>query len=397
MSSDPTRYPPDTEPKSVGGWWRRNKATLMPLVTALAAALIGSVLTYVGVPPRVTETVTEVIRYVEAPAPEGGTDGHSFGWLADQDQIAANLDPVRTTQFAATPAGQVAQGDEDVFLYRTVRKVNARGPPWYPNINQGSVGCCVGAGSKHGTDVVQATAIASGQQFEWKPASAEVIYSMSRIDVGGGQIRGDGSVGRWACEAMKNGALAPMEKIGAHDLTQFSPARARQWGSTGVPREVKDVAKGHPVKGAALVKSAVDVKRAIGQSYPVVVCSDVGFNNRDGSVGTRDKDGFCAARGTWPHCMCFIGWRNGSRPGALCLNSWGDTAHGGPVWPDDQPVAAFWVEEATVQRMVSQGDSFALSDVQGFPARNPKPDWFARVEPRQPAPAAREVVFALAP
>ena len=39
------------------------------------------------------------------------------------------------------------------------------------------------------------TAIASGAAFEWKPASAEVIYAGSRIDVGGGQIRGDGSVG----------------------------------------------------------------------------------------------------------------------------------------------------------------------------------------------------------
>ena len=400
MSTDkPQPADESPEPAAWLTWLKANRKTIIWLITVIAG-LVGSWKsgqTFAPTPPSeiVEKVIEKPVLVPDDRAPQADRD-HGFGWLRDQDQIDKNLDPQQTLQFAATPAGQAAMGDEDVFLYRAVRKVNNRGPPWYPNINQGNVGCCVGAGSKHGTDIVQATAIASGQQFEWKPASAEVIYSVSRVDVGGGQIRGDGSVGRWACEALRTGSLAPMERIGSYDLSTFSPARARQWGSSGVPSEVKAIAKQHPVKGAALCKTAVDVKRAIAQGYPVVVCSDVGFNNPNGSVGTRDKDGFIKPRGTWPHCMCFIAWRTGTRPGALCLNSWGDSAHGGPVWPEDQPVAAFWVDEPVADRMVRQGDSFALSDVLGFPARNPKPDWFVKANGNLPARPVREQSFALA-
>ena len=96
---------------------------------------------------------------------------------------------------------------------------------------------------------------------------------------------------------------------------------------------------------------------------------------------TRDKDGFAKPQGRWAHCMCFIAVRGGDRPGAFCLNSWGDLAHTGPVWPADAPVAGFWVDADVVEQMVKQQDSYALSDTTGFPAR--EIDWFAgrKVEP----------------
>jgi hypothetical protein len=359
-------------------WWQEYKPLIQWAVIAIVSALVGVICGWEckPVPPP---TVVERPVIVEANA-----DGaHSFGWVESADQIAENLDPAKTLQFRDTPAGKAVLGDEDVFLYRAVRKVNNKGPPWYPNVNQQNVGCCVGCGFKHGADVVQATAIAAGQRFEWKPNAVEAIYAGSRVEVGQGRIRGDGSLGSWAAQWMKSrGGMIPMEKFGQYDLTTFSPARARQWGYSGVPDSLESVARQHAVKGTALVTSALDVKRAIAQGYPVAVCSNVGFNNRDGGIGTRDAQGFCVARGSWPHCMCFIGWRNGPRPGALCLNSWGDQAHKGPVWPEDMPVAAFWVDESTVDRMVRQGDSFALGDVVGFPARRVQPDWFVEAQPR---------------
>jgi hypothetical protein len=308
----------------------------------------------------------------------------AMGWHQDVVQIAANLDPAVTPQFDQTPAGKAAMGDDDVFLWQTVRKVNNKGAPWYPNVNQQSVGCCVGCGWKHGVDVCQATQILAGKKYEWKPVSVEAIYAASRVDIGGGAIRGDGSVGAWARDAVGKVGVAPMEKIGDVDLTTFSPARARQWGSTGVPAVVKDFAKSHPVKATALVKSWADVKRAISQGYPVAVCSNVGFDAPDGSVGIRDANGFTAPRGTWNHCMCIIGVRSKGREGAFILNSWGDSTHRGPVWPEDAPVAGFWADANTIDRMVSQGDSFALSEAAGFPSRKIPLDWFiqAPVRPR---------------
>lgn len=320
--------------------------------------------------------------------PQGGDvpAGCSTGWVFDAGSVATNLDPEQTLQFAATPAGKAAMGEEDRFLWRAVRKVNNRAAPWYPNVNQETVGCCVGCGWKHGADVCQATSILTGVKASWKPVSVEVIYGGSRVEVGGGRIRSDGSIGAWAAKWCRDWGLVPMEKIGEYDLTAFSPARARDWGRSGCPDALEPAAKLHPIKSTALVRTWADVQRAIGQDYPVVVCSDQGFTM------SRDKDGFASPRGAWAHCMVIIGIRGGQRPGAFILNSWGDKAHTGPVWPEDAPVAGFWADTNVIDRMVKQGDSFALSDVIGFPSR--KLIWDVL------SPMPREVerpVFALAP
>lgn len=373
----------------------------------LILILAASTLARYGIPvsPQVIEVVKEVPVFQPAPLDEFTPYAPTHGWVRDGNAIAANLDPLVTTQFDVTPAGKAALGDEDVFLWQAVRKVNNKSPPWYPNVNQQSVGCCVGCGWKHSCDVVQATAILSGKTFEWKPVSVEAIYGGSRIDVGKGRISGDGSVGAWAKEYVSSTAgIAAMQKYGATDLTKFDPARARQWGAKGVPAEVAAAAKEHPVKGCALVKSWADVKRAIQQGYPVAVCSDQGFTME------RDSSGKARPQGSWGHCMAIIGVRagkDGRAEGGFILNSWGDAAHTGPTWPPDAPVAGFWADAQVIDRMVRQGDSFALADVAGFPARDLKLDWFVRAEPRdrrhdRAAIASRlsltrEVEFVLAP
>lgn len=359
-------------------WWPTVRAALLvvlPLLSAVAAQQ--------GCP-----RVVEVIRVVEVlvPAQDAPDYAPTQGWYKDESQIAANLDPLKTLQFAATPAGKAVLGEEDVFLYRVVRKAAGQAAPWYPNVNQQSVGCCVGCGWKHGCDALQASAIAHGAKFQWKPVSVEAIYGASRVEVGGGRISGDGSVGAWAKEAVGKIGLLPMEQVGAHDLSAFSPARAREWGRTGVPDELEPVAREHLVKSAALVRTAQDVKRAIQQGYPVPICSDQGF------AMERDRDGFARAQGYWSHCMCVIGYRGGSRPGYLILNSWGDRAHTGPVWPADMPVAAFWIDEPVMDRIARQGDSFAISDVQGFPKRVIPLNWDVRRAP----PVRFDPLFALA-
>lgn len=298
------------------------------------------------------------------------------GWVRDEDQIALNQNPLLTTQFAGTPAGRaLLAGDEDVYLWRAVRKAAGKPTDWYPNVNQRNVGCCVGCGFKHSVDVLQAVQIAQGRAADWKPVSAEAIYAFSRVEIGGGRISGDGSVGAWAKNAVRDKGVLAMEAHGGIDLTVFDPARARAWGRSGVPDELEPTAAKNLVRTTALVTSWADVDRAIRQGYPVAVCSDQGFRME------RDRDGFCSRQGTWYHCMAIVGVRGGARPGGFVLNSWGDSAHTGAVFPADAPAAGFWADAATIDRMVRQGDSFALSDVQGFPQRRPAPDdWFIRGE-----------------
>lgn len=339
--------------------------------------LLGAIATWLGVPPETVEKIKEVERLVFVPAPDGVSYTPTFGWVKDEGVIQTNLDEEKTPQFHNTPAGKAVMGDEDVFLWQAVRKVNGKADNWYPNINQMSVGCCVGCGFKHSADVVQATAILGGGKFDWKPTSAEVIYGGSRVEVGGGRISGDGSVGQWAAKWVKEWGVVPMEKIDGVDLTVFSPARAREFGRKGVPDSLEPLARQHPVKGIALVRSANEAKRSIQQGYPIAVCSDQGFTME------RDRDGFARASGTWYHCMAIIGYRGGNRPGFFILNSWGDQAHTGGVWPKDMPVAGFWADYNVVDRMLRQGDSFALADVQGFPTRKIPDDWFIAAPKRR--------------
>jgi hypothetical protein len=75
------------------------------------------------------------------------------------------------------------------------------------------------------------------------------------------------------------------------------------------------------------------------------------------------------------NCMAIVGVRGGGRPGAFLLNSWGGSAHRGPVGLGNPSPAGFWADAAVVDRMLKQGDSWAFSGFAGFPAR--KLDWYA--------------------
>lgn len=373
--ADPTPSPAPT-PAPDPGWFARNAKWLIYgfmcagwAVSAILALRSGGTL---PPPPPLPQQPQPVQGEMWAPV---------MGWHRDEAAIAENLDPAKTLHFSATPAGRaVMAADTDVFLWRAVRKANGKDPAdsWYPNINQGRVGDCVGAGSKHATDCLEGVQIASGGNFAWKPVSLEVIYAGSRVEVGGGRLGwGDGSVGAWAAKWLQNWGFVPMEKVGNYDLSSYSESRARQWGRSGVPDDLEPIAREHPIKGIALVRSFADVDRAIRQGYPCIVCSDQGFSM------TRDGDGFCSPSGSWAHCMAILGVRGGARPGAFILNSWGNSAHTGPTFPADAPVAGFWADARTVDRMTAQGDSWAFSDAVGFPGRKLPDNWFIRAKPRR--------------
>jgi hypothetical protein len=391
--ADPTPSPAPTPGQT---FWKYLWIVLAPLLLKagkfLLAAVVGAAATYFGwrPAPKVVEKESPPLVLNFAPtlaepdAPMVGTGAGTArpttGWIKDPNVIAANLNPLVTEHFANTPAGKAVMGDEDTFLWRGVYKVTNKGPPWEPWIDQGQVGSCVGAGDANTAMVCLASAILAGGNFEWKPVSAEVIYAGSRVEIGGGKIRGDGSVGAWAARWLKEYGVVPMEVVAGHDLTRYDPARARAWGRTGVPAEVEAVARQFPVKGIALVKTWADVKRAIQQGYPCSVASDQGY------VTQRDQHGTCRPSGTWMHNMSIMGARTHPTTGkdqGFLLNSWGPNAHTGPVSPADAPTWGFWADADVIDRMVAQGDSFAYSDIVGFPARANPLDWgFGRVVPK---------------
>ena len=168
----------------------------------------------------------------------------------------------------------------------------------------------------------------------------------------------DGSTGAWAAKAVTDYGTISRKVLGAYD-----PKRAKEWGAKGISDEYEKLAKTHPIKTVSLVTTFTSARDSIANGYPVPVCSNQGFTM------TRDRDGFCTPRGSWAHCMCFIGTRGGSRPGLCCLQSWGANTPDGPL-ALEQPDNSFWVDADVADRMLRARDSFTLSGFTGYPAQN---------------------------
>lgn len=238
-----------------------------------------------------------------------------------------------------------------------------------PNVPQ-QIGDCVSWGACNAVNYLQAVQIVRGPPAEFHPAFPPFTYGTSRVDVGrkhGSRFSGDGSVGAYAAEALRDfGVLrADHEKC-----PPYSGSVARQWGASGPPAWAKEIAKSNLVQSVAPVNSAEEARDAIaGAHCPVTIAS--------GWWGTNDipvVHGRRVARRTtaWAHQQCLIAY-DGSGPEPLfyCLNSWGPNAHPAPL--QGEPPGGYWIRWADVDRICKEGDSWALSAFDGFPAAGP--DW----------------------
>jgi hypothetical protein len=354
------------------------KKTFAEVLTALASnrwahylALLAivSILGKLGVilPPPTAPDIPIFFGEDAANKPAAHDDERQYfgGWVAAPAEVEKIRSALPNAWFGDTPAGKVALGDDDVFLWRTMKQVLGRN---LDPRNQGQVGSCVGNGTASAADFVQLVQIAGGANLEFKRVSVEGVYSLSRVEVGGGRISGDGSVGSWAAEAVKRYGVLPMENVLGHDLTNYSESRCRDWGRKGLPNDLEPEAKKSPVRSYTFCKTTDDVDRALAQAYPIAICSDLGVNPQ------RDVNGFARWDRSWAHCMCLCGKRT-DIPGYFIWNSWGDGYHKGPVGPGEPPAGGFWLKKADLSKLLSSRNTecIAFSDAVGFPAR--KLDW----------------------
>lgn len=291
------------------------------------------------------------------------------GWISRPDVADSYADNLPFGSFRETPAFKAARGDdpEDVFLWEHGRKVLGH---LIPTENQGSVGSCVSFGTNMAIQTSICVLIAEGSaNTEYKDLVEEVTYGGSRVEIGGGKIRGDGSIGAWAARFVKEYGVVARGKYGDYDLSSYSESRARKYGKDGVPDQIEQIAREFPVKEVTRCGSWEEVKRAIQNGYPIAVCSDQGFNRQ------RDKDGFSRPQGTWHHCMCILGVKGGNRAAGYILNSWGKNWINGPVGVGNPPPGGFWADARVIDRMARQGDTWAFSGFEGFPRQ--ELDWFA--------------------
>ena len=66
--------------------------------------------------------------------------------------------------------------------------------------------------------------------------------------------------------------------------------------------------------------------------------------------------------------------RADARPGACFFQSWGPTQPTGPLTLD-QPGNSFWVDRDVVESMIAAGDSWSISQFEGYPGQELPPLW----------------------
>lgn len=328
-----------------------------------------------------------------APEKKGGgwgADGN-FGYEPDPAGAARFLDSLDVRFFSdAAPDAMENAEPVDTFLYRAMDAASREryGRPFAPE-RQG-IGDCVSWGAAHAVYCAEAIEWQLGNRSE-PPIfpSTEALYGGSRVEARGKDGSGsrpvggwsDGSTGYGAAKWLRDFGVVYREQYEGYDLRDYSADRAKQYGAYGCGGKddggkLDGIAKKTPCRHVVAVKTWDELVAAITSGYPVTIASSQGFNK------TRDADGFCRAQGTWMHQMCIVGIRfkkmGGGRVGALILNSWGNYC-GGPKWPDDQPDGSFWAEKSVVERILAQGDSWAIAEV-AFQWRDIRHDRWLGVE-----------------
>lgn len=299
----------------------------------------------------------------------------TFGWVDDQIQVWKVVGEIENqgqkAMFAdAAPNLMTEDDDAPVFMWDAEMKVLGE---IQKSFNQGSIGSCVGAGYARGSqDLMLIQCAAGSTQYPGAGVAIEPIYGGSRVEVGGGQIGGDGSIGAWAAQWLNKWGVLLRKTYEAggkqHDFTTYSIPRCRQYGNSGVPTELETIAREYPVTAVAMVRSAEEAWAAIGGGKPIPVCSNQGFTSN--LVG-----GFCEPSGTWNHCMTIRGRFMHPQRGKCFViqNSWGSYLSGDNVIPHVEgrgavtlPEGCFATTFSVVDRMVKQQDSFALAGLKGW-------------------------------
>lgn len=284
------------------------------------------------------------------------------GWINDPEEVRIVADQQEFQSFGDTPAHEIKALPKQVFLWDAAKKVLGH---LLPPRNQGSIGSCVAHGTNRAVAYTLLSEIAAGSPERYEPLAEEVTYGGSRVEIGKKRIRGDGSVGAWAAEFVKQYGLVPRRIYGKYDLTTYSEATCRKFGNEGVPDDLEVIARQFPVKTITCVKTWEDAKKALAQGYGISICSNQGFSK------VRDANGVAKPLGNWAHCMCLAGYTvldNGEEYGRID-NSWGENFCTGPTgWGFPGP-EGFWATSTVIHRMLSSGDSWAFSSVEGFPLR----------------------------
>lgn len=223
---------------------------------------------------------------------------------------------------------------------------------------------CVSFATKNGCEYLSCCdIILRGDREKFRFHFPPWYYGASRVLIGGWDNDfGDGSLVSYAAKAvMKYGCLFNDEP----NVPKYSGSVAKQWGAKrNLLTPWQPTTQKYLVKSAALVSTWEEFVAAISNGYPIITGSNVGYAMKASS------DGFHRQQGSWSHALTFIGVDDRANdPYALILNSWGDVHGELKDFDSDEilPVGVLRVRKADAMKHVAAGETFALSQFDGFP------------------------------
>jgi hypothetical protein len=290
-----------------------------------------------------------------------GQRGDEYGLT---ERFGYNPDP----QAAAAPDVMEKAEPQDTFLWRAMDAAHRSryGKPWKCS-NQKGVGSCVAHGACHAVYCSEAVSWSLGERDEppLLPMQA-ACYGGSRVEARGKREGGggysDGSTGYHAAKWLREWGVIYKRQYPSVDCTISNEAIEKSWGNWGCGGEgdngrLDEEAKKKPCLYVAKVSTWQEIVAAITTGIPVTLASSQGFSR------TLDRNSFAAPRGVWMHQMAAIGYRS-DIPGIAIVNSWGSyLSYTAPRWPEDLPDGVFWADRRTIERILSQGDCWAISEV----------------------------------
>lgn len=290
------------------------------------------------------------------------------GWIKDDEAVESICATLSHPDFSQTDAANLAEADlpKECFLWKDALRV-VKALHLKPE-QQGNVGTCVSFGTARAIEYTNLIEIANGDQEEFKYLCRPVIYGGSRVEIGGGKIRGDGSIGAWAAKFVTSYGVIDQGRYAGYDLAVYNPTLCRDWGNKGVPDVLEPYIKEHKVTNTTQVKTITDAQKALCQGYGISICSNQGFTTR------RDANGICYPSGSWAHCMAITGYTTIKDTLYMYIeNSWGDYLGTSNLAPNQANYATFLAKHDVVARMLAQNDSWAFAGLNGFKKR--KLDW----------------------
>lgn len=277
------------------------------------------------------------------------------GWVDDPAARSATISRMGIMEFrdAAPHLMREQEPASPIMLYYAWKQVIGS----YPNYVAQQIGDCESFGNGHANDLRQCCELILDpkNQSTYEETCTEALYAAGRECGGMLHSWGDGCYGAAMAEAMIKLGMVPRKAVGSYDGN-----RAKQWGHSGMPDNVRQLAAQNKLGSVALIKDRQSAISALWNFQPIAVSSNQGFSMH------RDSQGYCRAQGRWPHCMLICAF-DPKLDRYLISQSWGPNTPDGPTYLE-QPDFTFWADASVVERMLGLGDSFALSGSPDFGA-----------------------------